>query len=152
MSATRNEARDEMYGRITKVNDSNPARRPVVPALYYQGLMEPYKPSNILWLRATIHTADTEQTTLSTNVGKPGQRRYTVSGLLVVQIFMPKGDDEIIESGEAIAQAIQAEFRNWQSECAIVYRNSRINELPQEDMFYRLNVVTEFQYDETNKE
>lgn len=152
MSATRTEARNEMYTIVTDANESNPASLPYTPELFYRDVTEPGKPGERIWLRASVQTVDTEQTTLSTYVGKPGQRRYTTDGFIVVQLFMPKSDDESPELGGMIADVIKSAFRTKQSAHAIVYRNIRINELPQENQYYRLNVIAEFQYDEVNKE
>lgn len=153
MSTTRSGARDEMYARVRDT-----VKRTVItglkytPEIRYQYSGQDGIPGDKLWLRASVHTIDSPQTTLSSNVGKPGQRRYTSFGFLVVQFFMPRSDAATPEYAGLIADAIQAEFRTKQSPLAVVYRNIRVNELAPEDQYYRLNVVADFEYDVVNKE
>lgn len=153
MTCTRSEARDEMFTRIREVVELNgEAVFGFIPEMRWQFVKEPATPETPSWLRSTLQHIDSDQTTLSTNVGKPGQKRYTSYGLMYVQFLLSKADDESAMNGDALAVLIQKEFRDKQSQNAIVYRNIRILELPSENQYHRLNVVAEFEYDEVNKE
>lgn len=120
-----------------------------VPELRWQNVQEPAQiNSSKFWARVSIQTVIEEQSTLSNCEGLPWQKRYTTNGLVFVQIFCPKSNARANELGKLLSVVARNSFRGKMTDNKVWFRKARINELPQEDLFYRFNVIAEFQYDE----
>lgn len=112
----------------------------------YQGVEAPGKiPSNKFWARLSQQTVLESQATLR---GGDLKTRYTTDGLIFVQIFGAKDKPQNYEKLTKLAALIKTAFRGKQTDGCIWFRNTRIQELPPEDAWFRLNVVSEYQYDE----
>lgn len=112
---------------------------------------EPKKPDGSkVWFRVSSQIVDEHQSTLSTCEGAPGQRKYETAGILIIEAYLPKSLRDAGPKGRAVATALRDTFRNVASgEAGIRYYRARINDgIAPEELFYRLNVVTEFEYDE----
>lgn len=120
-----------------------------VPEIRWQGVQYRDLPDGSkFWVRVSKQTVFEEQTTLSACEGAPGQKRYTASGLVFVQIFCPKSNTQAFELGQELAKIARNAFRGKTTPGKIWFRNVRINELNPEELYERFNVVTEFEYDE----
>lgn len=120
-----------------------------VPEIRWQGVQERDIPEpSKFWCRVSRQTVTEEQATLSTCEGRPGQKKYTASGLVFVQIFCPKSNQQAFELGQKLAKVARNAFRGKSTPGGIWFRNVRINELSPEELYERLNVVAEFEYDE----
>lgn len=150
MTTTYSEARNqinELFAAAWKANTA--AIAGYVPNIEWQGVQPRDKPeSSKYWARVSVQSVFEEQTTLSTCEGRPGQKRYTASGLVFVQLFCPKSIIGSFETGGKLAQVAKKAFRGKTTPGKVWFRNCRINELEPEALFYRFNVVTEFEYDE----
>ncbi len=152
MTTNYSDAKDAIYGRVKAAIDG-----PVTALLGYKPeirwpyVAEPAKPNNSkIWFRVSSQIVEEQQITLSTCEGAPGQKKYETVGVLIVEMYMPKAErDSGVKGGKAAAM-IRDAFRNAPSgEAGIVYYRARINDgIAPEELFYRLNVVTEFEYDE----
>lgn len=144
------EARDEIFELFNAAWTANtPGVLVYVPKVYWQGVEERDKPEgDKYWCRLSKDNVFEEQATLSNCEGIPGQKRYTASGLVFVQIFCPKQVGLAFENGQRLAKIARNAFRGKATPGKIWFRNVRINELPPEDQWYRFNVVAEFEYDE----
>lgn len=100
-----------------------------------------------VWVRFLTQNVYEEQQTLSDFVDKPFSRRFEISGLVFVQIFIPKTIANGVIKGRDLAEVARNCFRGRRID-GIVFRNVRINELPSEELFYRLNVVGEYEFSE----
>lgn len=100
------------------------------------------------WVRVSVQTASEEQSTLSNCEGLPGQKRFTNFGIAIIQIFCPKSDVRSNELGEKLAMLSRNAYRGKATKGRVWFRNTRIQELAPEELFYRFNVVTEYEYDE----
>lgn len=117
-----------------------------VPKVFWQGITEPDPPdSDAFWARFSIQTVFEEQSGLS---GGDLSRRYTTSGLIFIQIFCPKSESRGFEFGQQLASVGRASFRGRSTPGGVWFRNVRINELNPEQLCYRFNVVSEFEFDE----
>ncbi|AEX56100.1 minor tail protein [Burkholderia phage vB_BceS_KL1] len=150
MTTTHSEARNEINALFNTAWNANAgALAGYVPNIEWQGKQPRETPdSSKYWARVSIQTVLEEQTTLSTCEGKPGQKRYTASGLVFVQLFCPKSIVGSFEIGGKLAEVAKKAFRGKTTPGKVWFRNVRINELDPEDLYYRYNVVTEFEYDE----
>jgi len=117
----------------------------------WQGLQKRSIPDGSkFWCRISKQTVFEEQATLSTCEGAPGQKKYTASGLVFVQLFCPKSESNAFGLGEQLAKIARDAFRGKSTENNIWFRNVRINEIPDEELYERFNIVGEFEYDELN--
>lgn len=152
MTTTYTAAIDEMYGLVYDViqNEITPEIG-YEPLTFWQYTEKHGKPSrNKYWLRVSSQIVIESQETLSTACGDAGQKRYNTAGLLFIELYLPKAVGNSGAIGRLLGTMLRDKFRKAVSGASgIVYRNSRILDgLPSEDLFYRLNVVTEFEYDE----
>ena len=152
MTTTYRGARNVMFDRINDaVNGPIATLFGYTPQVRWPFVAEPDKPDNTkIWFRVSSQIVEEQQSTLSTCEGLPGQKRYETTGLLFIEMYMPKMVREAGVKGIDAAIIIRDTFRNAPSgEAGITYYRARINDgiLP-EEQFYRLNVVTEFEYDE----
>lgn len=101
-----------------------------------------------IWLRVSRQTVTNPQTAIQNNYRGQSARRYTNYGLLFVQLFSPKTNG-VYPKVEILADAlVKKAFRGKSTEHCITFRNARMNEVAPENDWYRLNVVTEYEYDE----
>ncbi len=115
----------------------------------WPGIIEPSKPDGSkFWARASIQTVASPQSSLSTCVEEPYQRRYTTNGLLFIQFFCPLSLATSMTQGRKLAIVSQNAYRGKKTAGGVWFKNVRINELPPEALFHRFNVVSEFEFDE----
>ena len=151
MSATLVQATDLMFSRIKHVIDNDVAAiLGYIPETRWPYVAEPSKPNSAkIWLRVSSQVVMEGQSTLSTCVGAPGKKRYQTAGLIFIEAYIPKTTKDTT-SIRLTASALRNAFRNAPSgEYGIRYYNARVNDgIPPEELFYRFNVVTEYEYDE----
>jgi hypothetical protein len=149
MTTTYVGAKNEIYSLFTqRFNADAAAIIGYVPQIFYRNNEQPTKPgSDKYWVRASIQTIDAAQTALS-DCGEIGKKRYTEYGLFFAQLFAPKSDPQVDDKLAKLAAMAREIFRGTTTEGHVWFRNARINEIDPEALFYRSNVVTEFEYDE----
>jgi hypothetical protein len=102
-----------------------------------------------VWVRFSTQHVDDEQKTLSTCVGEPFQRRWEGAGLIFIQIFLPKTVTNAVPLGRKLAQVAKLAFRKKKTSGGVTFPRVRINDnLPAEELFYRMNVVAEYEFSE----
>lgn len=102
-----------------------------------------------VWARFATENVFEQQATLSTCIDQPFSRRYNGSGLIFVQLFLPKTVANAVINGRKLAKVARNAFRGKKTESGVVFYNARINDnMPPEELFYRINVVAEYDYDE----
>ncbi|MES2180720.1 MAG: hypothetical protein V4493_01300 [Pseudomonadota bacterium] len=138
-------ARDEIFKQFGTVLSAVSTLLTYTPEIIYQGVETGAKmPTDKLWMRVSQQTITEEQAGPKADA----VRRYTSDGLVFVQLFIAKTKVENYAIGTQVAQLVKTAFRGKQTTGCIWFRNVRIQELPSEDAWYRLNVVSEYQYDE----
>lgn len=150
MTLTYDEAIDEIYGLLYAAWQSSTASiAGYVPAIRWAGKEEPEKPDgSLFWARCSASNVVEPQTSLSNCVEQPGNSRYTPVGVVIVQLFCPKSDATAMEKGRLLAQVARNAFRGKTTPGKVWFRNARIHEIEPEDLFYRLNIIAEYEYDE----
>ena len=119
-----------------------------VPEVRWQNVPEKTKPDpDKFWARVSQQPVTSRQSSLSNCVGSPQQRRYESSGVLFVQLFFPKSDDEAADKGRRLAVLARAAYRG-KTVGGIEFKNVRINELSPQESWFRANVVAEYEFDE----
>lgn len=150
MPATYQQAIDEMYTILdTSINASSTAIVGYIPTIYWPG----DKPvDNVdgskFWLRVAVQTLLNPQATFSNDVGAANQRRYTSKGILIFQVFCPQSVDSSYVLGQRLAILIRDSYRRVTTPGGVWFSNARIKEIPSEEIFYRFNVIVDFQFDD----
>jgi hypothetical protein len=121
-----------------------------VPGVEWAGRESPGKiDTSKVWARFSTQNVFEQQATLSTCVGAAFQKRYEASGLIFVQLFLPKTVANAVILGRKLAKVARNAFRGKKTESGVTFYNARINDdLPPEELFYRINVVAEYDFDE----
>jgi hypothetical protein len=147
---TYHQADDEINATfLTAWNAESGAIVGYVPEIRWQNVQRREIPDGSkFWVRISKDTVYERQATLSTCEGIPGQRKYTANGLVFVQLFCPKSNAQAFELGQQLAIIARNSFRGKTTPGNIWFRNVRINELQPDELFYRLNIIAEFEYDE----
>lgn len=95
------------------------------------------------WARASLRHATGGQTSLSGGLGK---RTYTRTGVFIVQIFVPLGEN--LSEAQQLAKVVVDAFDGKASPRAVWYRNVRVNEIGSDGDWFQVNVLVDFTYDE----
>lgn len=148
------QARDEMFALFKTAWDANSAAVVgYVPEVRWQGkeIATPNagKPDRTkFWARVSIQSVLEQQATLSNCVVEPGKKKYESAGLIFVQVFGPKSVDNSYELLQQLAKVARNAYRGKTTPGNVWFRNVRINTLNPEELFYRLNVVGEYEFNE----
>lgn len=144
------DARDEMYAIANAAIQSvAPDIVGTVPAVFWRNKQEADNPPrDAFWCRVTASTTGQPQSSLSCSVGGPSMRRYRAYGLLTIQIFCPKSIVDSGDTGFKLSEALKRKFMGKSTNSGIWFSNTFVKDLNPEDLFYRYNVVTAFEYDE----
>ena len=122
-----------------------------VPRVMFQGVEaegeDPTDDTTAPWVRISANFVDEQQTALSDCVASPGKKRYTCSGVVFVQVFVPRSVSGGYALSRALADVAKEAFRGKQSSGGVWYKNARVNTLPPEDAHFRHNAVIEFEFD-----
>jgi hypothetical protein len=151
LSATYKQARDEMLALFNAAwSVETLTVLDEIPEIRWQGKEKKELPSREdFWCRISTQSVYESQITLSENVTELGSRRYESSGLVFVQIFCPKVKKDSYEKGILLAEIAKNAFRGKKTSPGNVwFRNVRINNVEPEELWYRFNVIAEFEYDE----
>lgn len=105
-------------------------------------------PTDKFWGRVSTQGVNEGQASIANGVGAPGNRRWRADGLVYVQLFAPKSRNTAMQKLRALAQLARNAYRGKQSVNGVSFYNARIQELDPEELFHRINVVAEYQYDE----
>lgn len=104
--------------------------------------------SDKIWVRVSRQTVSNPQTAIQNNYRGQSARKYTNYGLLFVQLFSPKTNGVYPKVEKLAETLLKNAFRGKSTEHCITFRNARMSEVTPENDWYRLNVVTEYEYDE----
>lgn len=105
-------------------------------------------PGGLYFVIHSVQNVKDGQSTLSNNVSRPGVKRFTSIGLVIMQLYMPKNVQDPKPNGRALAMIAKNAYRSGDNSSGIWFKNVRINDLPSFEDWYRLNVIAEYQYDE----
>ncbi|QZA70456.1 tail terminator [Erwinia phage AH03] len=141
------ESGDLIYSRILQVwNDESPAIFGYVPKLYWPNKAIPDKvDGSKSWGRVTRRAVSEEQSGFVSCVYN-SQVRYENNGIIFIQLFGSISENSDVKI-QKLSEALKNNFKRRCTDNKVIFRNSRINPLDPEDLFYRYNVVFEYQYD-----
>lgn len=150
MSTTYPEAVDEMFSLLNTAWIANSAAIVgYLPELRWPNQEQPSTPDGSkFWGRVSQLTVQEIQTTLSDACGENGQKRYTASGLIFVQLFAPKSTASSADTLRNLAQMLKTALRGHTTSGKVWFRNAQVKELSAENQSWRSNVVAAYEYDE----
>jgi hypothetical protein len=99
------------------------------------------------WCRVSTQNIDEIQTTINENA-ENNKRRYTNFGILFIQLFAPRSDATAVEKGLQLAELIKNIFRGRNTSTGIWFRNVVIKPLPEEENWYRFNIIARYEFDQ----
>lgn len=143
-------ARDEMFALFNAAWQANSAAVVgYVPEVRWQGRETTEKPDRSkFWARVSLQSVGEGQATLSNCVIEPGKKKYESFGLIFVQLFGPKSRATAYDDLQKLAMLARDAYRGKTTPGNVWFRNVRINTLQPEELFYRLNVIGEYEFDE----
>lgn len=103
------------------------------------------------WARLSVQSIMSRQRAFGPDANNTNKRLYEESGLVFVQLFSPASDLTAGEIQDKLADMTRSFFRppyGTTTDCVRFFR-ARINDLEDEDKMLRLNVVAEYDYNET---
>ena len=150
MTASYIEAKDAMFALFNTAWQAGAgAIVGSVPEIRWQGVEgRDLPPTDDYWCRVSLQTLRRKQATLGLPTGDADIKRYTVFGLIFVQVFCPMALSDAGAKGELLAQLAQNAFSGKTTDNGVWFRNTVINELPATDDYYIFNVVAEYTYDD----
>lgn len=139
-------ALDEIYGILFAAWSAGaPAIVGYVPTLRWPGQFEDSAPDvSKHWGRVSKQTVNQEKANLSNG---PGGNRWHTDGFLTLQLFAPLTDPGASEAMNRLAELARNAYRGAQVPGDAFFRNERIREVPNDNKFYRANVIVEYEYD-----
>lgn len=142
------EAIDEIFGTFNAAWQAGAAGIVgYVPEVRYVGVELPTSPaSGKFWARLSSQGVKEPQATFN----GVAVQRYTAYGLIFVQLFCPKSVSNSMQLGRKLAELTKNCYKGVSTQNCVWFRNGRIQELEPEDLFYRFNIVTEYEYDTLN--
>lgn len=122
-----------------------------VPEARYQGFELPALPgADKFWMRAMTTTVTTRQTGhMMPDPPNGSPVVYTNFGFITVQIFAPMIDPTSWSKGELLAELVQSVFMAAETPGNVWFRNPRIREINNDGTWFRWNVISDYQFDQT---
>lgn len=139
------QARDDMFLMADTAITSLSTDLTFEPEIRWQGVEIAEEPSSILWARVTKLETDEDQRYVSNSTNK---RLFNHIGILSIELFGSKTDLTIYEKLHYSAIKVRNHFRAKVSPNGVRYSRTRIVEVPNDNLWYKLNVIIEYDYDE----
>lgn len=140
------QARDDMFLMADTAITALSAILTYVPEIRWQGVENNNPlPASQLWARVTKLETDEDQKYVSNSVNT---RLFNHIGILSVELFGPKTVLTIYDDLQSCATNIRNAFRVKTSPNGVRYSKVRIIEVPNDNLWYKINVIIEYEYDE----
>ncbi len=114
------------------------------PSVYYENLESgELPPKDEPWFRLTVRHLEGDQSTL----GGVGARRFSKTGLVTVQVFVPAG-----ARGQTLADKLgkmTVDAFEGKEAGGVWFRRVKLNEIGPEGPWFQTNVTAEFTYEQT---
>ncbi|WLJ71042.1 hypothetical protein [Sphingomonas phage Kimi] len=150
MSIQPQAARKEIFARINTVWETHAEDLLGVEAeLRFQGDEKPGLPgSDKFWGRASTQLVTTRNSAhIMSNEPGASPAEFTSNGLVFIQLFAPMKTGAYGKM-ELLAEQLQRCFMAANTNSGVWFRNPRINELTNDNTWYRWNVVSEYQFNQ----
>jgi len=111
--------------------------------LHWDNVRDQRDQSDNPWAVFVIRHATGQQDTL----GGIGNRNFVRTGTAIATIFTPSGNG--LSSSYALAKVVADAYEGQTSVNGVWFRNVRMQEIGRESQFYQINVLIDFEYNET---
>ena len=101
-----------------------------------------------IFARVTVRNALEDQSSLGSPDG-PGQHKYTSEGILIIQIFVPKSDDEGVTLGRRLGMLVRDAFRTAGTAGEVEFTGVTLREQPPREGWRYFNVNADYTFMET---
>lgn len=139
------QARDDMFHMADNAITALSAILTYEPEIRWQGVEKGEIPEDKVWARVVKLETDEEQKYVS-NSGTT--RLFTHIGILSIELFAPKSDLTSYDNLENCAPLIRNAFRAKTSPIGVRFTKSKIVEVPNDNVWYKQNIIIEYEYDE----
>lgn len=120
-----------------------------VPEMRYQGVEKSTAPDNgAYWARSSTQSVTTVQKGFRQNTSN-SPVIFTTNALVFIQIFAPMKVAGSWAIGELLGKLGQCMFMASDTQTGVWFRNPRVLEINNDGTWYRWNVVSNFQFDQT---
>ena len=117
-----------------------------VPDIHWEGVeLSSDIDTSKFWIRFSERSSGTNQSSLR-NDGLV--KRYRNRGFVFVQVFCPVSVEGSMNTGRRIADFVKKIFQGHSISGNIWFRETRVQTLDPENLWYRFNVIAEYQHDE----
>lgn len=142
------QARDEMFTMVdTVVTGAITTLLTYEPDTRWQGVEKSTEPNvSRIWLRIGKYETDEDRRYVSNSDNSKGVFKHI--GLLSIEIFGPLLDMTIYDKLNECGQLVRDAFRNKYSTNKIRFTKAKIIEVPNDNLWAKLNVIIEYEYDE----
>lgn len=112
-------------------------------SLHWDNIRDQRNTSNDPWaVFVTRHSSGTQD-----NLGGIGNRNFTRTGTAIASIFTPTGNG--LSDSYILAKVVADAYEGQKSDNGVWFRNVRLQEVGRESQFYHVNVLIDFEYNET---
>jgi hypothetical protein len=102
-----------------------------------------FPPASGDWARVSI--GDTEPARPPPLCAAPGSRRYSMQGILMVELYTMAGDGR--QASQALGASVLTAFRGQSTPGGVNFRRERVNPVGPDGIWWHENAIIEFQYD-----
>lgn len=103
----------------------------------------PFPPLTASWARVSIE--DTTPPRPPPLVGEPQNRRYSMDGILTVELYTLAGDGR--QASQELSTVVLSAFRGQRTAGGVWFRRERVNPVDADGAWWHENAIIEFQYD-----
>lgn len=142
---TTEQARDAMMGLVKSTIDAwniaNPST-PVAETVWDDAEAKSAHDGKVAWVRASVRHAESNQRSL----GSVGRRRFTRTGVVVLQVYTPFGDGFTL--ADRLAMKALRDALEGSTTTGVWFRRVSAREVGKSGLHQQTNVVASFEYDE----
>jgi hypothetical protein len=139
MSLTMAAAVDEMLTLFKDVWDDTGHEVMYADVPLTQAQLTLIESGNAPWARVSVKHNLRSQKTI-------GARLFDNLGIVIVEVYTPKGDG--LTTARSLGTLVRNAFEGVSTPNGVWFRNTRVNEIGPDGHWSRVNVITEFEYDE----
>jgi hypothetical protein len=99
--------------------------------------------TNDPWVTFVVRHATSDQD----NLGGIGARNFVRTGIAIASIFTPTGNG--LSESYGLAKVVADAYEGQSSDNGVWFRRIRLQEVGRESQFYQVNVLIDFEYNET---
>jgi hypothetical protein len=116
--------------------------------VFYPGVIEAAPDKTKFWGRVSTQTVLSRKVGfVADGIGGRNRNRFEVTGLLFIQLFCPRVPGTY-EQMKRMADDLVTVLRSYRSPKSLTFKNSRWTGLPPEDPYFRVNVISETEFNQ----